>query len=197
MLAPLLAVALVLNVSPDAAALPPSDAPTLPPTALAQLPAAPPAPTDRAVRIAIEVLVAGAAGVGAGALGGYVGCLATPSNNGQSCSTGAIAAVGLTTYGLTLAAVVPLTGNALGGDGLLWASWVGEAAGLGVGLALAQGNPKSAMFISAPLMLVGAIAGYELTSGWGGPQRASTSVVKAVAVQPVQEGAMLAVSGRF
>jgi len=148
------------------------------------------------VRIAVELLVAGAAGVGVGAIGGYVGCLASPTDNGQSCSTSTIAAVGLTGYGLTIAAVVPLTGNALGGDGLTWVSWAGEAVGLGAGLLLAQGNAKNAMLFSAPLMLVGAITGYELTSGWGTPSR-STGVVQAVAVQPVNEGAVLAVSGRF
>jgi hypothetical protein len=196
MLSSFFAAALVLTVSPDAPAALPGDAPTLPPTAVAQLPPARPAPSDRAERIAIELLVAGAAGVGAGAVGGYFGCLASQSPNGQTCSTGTIAAVGLTTYGLTVAAVVPLAGNALGGDGLLWASWLGEAVGLGAGLGLAQGNAKNAMFFSAPLMLVGAITGYELSAGRG-PPRTSTGVVQALAVQPVHEGAILAVGGRF
>jgi hypothetical protein len=197
MLSSFFAAALVLTVSPDVPATPPADAPTLPPTAVAQVPPARPAPTDRAARIAIELLVAGAAGVGAGAVGGYFGCLASQSPNGQTCSTATIAAVGLTTYGLTIAAVVPLAGNALGGDGLLWTSWLGEAAGLGAGLALAQGNPRNAMLLSAPLMLVGAIVGYELSAGWGKPEHGSTGVVQALAVQPVHEGAVLAVGGRF
>jgi hypothetical protein len=198
MLLPLLTAALVLSISPDAPVALRPDAPVLsPPTAMAQLPGMRPAPTDRAERIAIELLVAGATGVGVGALGGYFGCLATPSSNGQTCSTGAIAAAGLSSYGLTIAAVVPLAGNALGGDGLVWASWLGEAAGLGAGLALAQGNPKSALFLAAPLMLVGAITGYELSAGWGGPVRSNTSVLQAVAVQPVQAGGVLAVAGRF
>jgi hypothetical protein len=195
MLPSLFSVALVLTASPDVQALPPSDAPTLPPTAVAQLPPAP-LPTARAERVAIELLVAGAAGVGAGAMGGYFGCLASQSPNGQTCSTSAVAAVGLTSFGVTIAAVVPLAGNALGGEGLFWASWLGEAVGLGAGLGLAQGNPRNAMLFSAPLMLVGAITGYEL-SATGGPPRTSTQVVQALAVQPVREGAVLAVGGHF
>jgi hypothetical protein len=197
MLAPLLAAALLLSVSQDVPPAPPPDAPVLPPTAVAQLPSARPPPTGRAERIAIELLVAGGTGVGVGALGGYFGCLATPASNGQTCSISTIAAVGLTSYGLTVAALVPLAGQALGGDGLLWVSWLGEAAGLGAGLGLAQGNAKNAMFFAAPLMLVGAIVGYELTAGWGGPQRASTSVLQAVALQPAKDGVVLAVGGRF
>jgi hypothetical protein len=197
MLSPLLAVLLVLTVSLDTPGVLPADAPTLPPTAVAQLPAARPAPTDRAGRIAIELLVSAAAGAGAGAVGGYFGCLASQSPNGQTCATATIAAVGLTTYGLTIAAVVPLAGNALGGDGLLWTAWLGEAVGLGAGLALAQGNPKNAMFLCAPLMLVGAITGYELSTSSGRAPSASTAVVQAVAVQPVTAGAVLAVGGRF
>jgi hypothetical protein len=196
MLAPLLSILLVLNASPDAPGQTPSDAPRLPPASLTEVPAARPVPVDRAARITVELLVAGAAGVGVGALGGYVGCLASPTNNGQSCSTSTIAAVGLSAYGLTIAAVVPLSGNAMGGDGLAWVSWLGEAAGLGGGLLIAQGNPKNAMFFCAPLMLVGAITGYELTAGWGPPAH-TTSVVQAVAVQPVNAGATVAVSGRF
>ncbi len=194
MFAPLLATALVLTASSDGPTT--SDVPALPPTAVTQLPPAAPAVSPRAVRISVELLVAGAAGVGLGALGGYFGCLASQSPNGQNCSTSTIAAVGLTSYGLTIAAVVPLAGNALGGDGALWACWLGEAAGLGAGLGLAQGNAKNAIFIAAPLMLVGAITGYELTAGWGAPVH-STSGVQAVALAPVQAGAVLAVGGRF
>ncbi len=197
MLLPLLALALVLNVSSDAPVAPPTERAALPPTAVAQLPGVPPAPAGHAERIAIELLVAGGSGLGVGALGGYFGCLATPNSNGQTCSLATIAAVGLTGYGLTIAALVPLAGNALGGDGLLWVSWLGEAAGLGAGLGLAQGNPKNAMFFAAPLMLVGAILGYELTAGWGGPPRANLGVVQAIALQPAKDGAILAVAGRF
>ncbi len=193
MLSSLFTTTLVLTVSQT---LPPADAPTLPPTAVAQLPPPSQMPTARAERVAIELLVAGAAGVGVGAVGGYFGCLASQSPNGQTCSTATIAAVGLTTYGLTIAAVVPLAGNALGGEGLLWASWLGEAVGLGAGLGLAQGNPRNAMLFSAPLMLVGAITGYELSAS-GGPPRTTTQVVQAVALQPVREGAVLAVAGHF
>jgi len=194
MLAPLLALALVLSVSPDAPVASPAE---VPPTAVTQLPSVRPAPAGHAERIAIELLVAGGAGVGVGALGGYFGCLATPNSNGQTCSLSTIAAVGLTGYGLTIAALVPLAGNALGGDGVVWVSWLGEAAGLGAGLGLAQGNPKNAMFFAAPLMLVGAILGYELTAGWGGPPRNSAGVVQAIALQPAKDGAILAVAGRF
>jgi hypothetical protein len=194
---PLVSILLVLTASPDTPAVAPADAPTLPPMSVSQLPAARPAATDRAGRIAIELLVSAAAGVGAGALGGYFGCLATPSNNGQSCSTATVAAVGLTSYGLTIAAVVPLAGNGLGGDGLVWTAWLGEAVGLGAGLGLAQGNPKNAIYFCAPLMLVGAITGYELSASSGKAPSASTAVVQAVAVQPVNAGAVLAVAGRF
>jgi len=197
MLSPLFSALLVLTAAPDAPAVPPADAPTAPEMAVAQLPATRPAPTDRAGRITIDLLVSAAVGVGAGAVGGYFGCLASPSPNGQTCSTATVAAVGLTTYGLTIAAVVPLAGNALGGDGLLWTAWLGEAVGLGAGLGLAQGNPKNAMFFCAPLMLVGAITGYELSASSGHAPSASTAVVQAVAVQPVNAGAVLAVGGRF
>jgi hypothetical protein len=194
--APLLAALLVLGVSSDAPVNPPPPVEAPPQAAVAQLPAAQPAPTGRAERIAMEVLVAGAASVGVGAVGGYIGCLASQSPDGQSCSTGTIAAVGLTGYGLTLAALVPLVGNALGGNGLLWVTWLGEAAGLGGGLALAQGDAKNAMLIAAPLMLVGAITGYELTAGLGPAQKSPTGV-QAVSVQPIPSGLTLAVAGRF
>jgi hypothetical protein len=146
--------------------------------------------------VAMEVLVAGAASVGVGAVGGYIGCLASQTPDEQSCSTATIAAVGLTGYGLTLAALVPLVGNALGGNGVLWATWLGEAVGLGGGLALAQGNPKNAMFIAAPLMLVGAITGYELSVGHGPAERTPTGV-QTVVVVPLPAGFSLAVGGRF
>ncbi|MGO9829850.1 MAG: hypothetical protein ACLPJH_06890 [Myxococcaceae bacterium] len=194
MVSPLFATALLLTASADAPTS--SDVPALPPTAVSQLPPSAPVASPRAVRISVELLVAGAAGVGLGAVGGYFGCLASQSPNGQTCSTSTVAAVGLTSYGLTIAAVVPFAGNSLGGDGALWACWLGEAAGLGAGLGLAQGNPKNAMVIAAPLMLVGAITGYELTAGWGAPAHATTGV-QAVAVAPVQAGAVLAVGGRF
>ncbi len=193
MVAPLLSVALLLTVSPNVG--PAADAPVVPPTAVAPLPPASPPATPRAVRVAVEVLVAGAAGVGIGAVGGYFGCLASQSPNGQ-CSASTVAAAGLATYGLTIAAVVPLAGRALGGDGLLWVSWLGEAAGLGAGLGLAQGNATNAMYIAAPLMLVGAVVGYELTAGWGPPAPSPTGV-QAVALAPVPGGATLCVGGRF
>jgi hypothetical protein len=197
MLAPLLLTAYFLGVSPDAPLAAPREAPELPLSALTQLPAPVPPPRDRAQRIAIELLVAGSTGAGVGVLGGYFGCLGSASASGQTCSTSTIAAAGLTSFGLTVAAVVPLAGNAVGGDGLLYAAWIGEAAGLGAGLALAQGNPRNAMYFAAPLMLVGAVAGYELTAGWGGTRPPLTTGVQAVAVQPANSGAVLAVAGRF
>jgi hypothetical protein len=192
---PLFAAALLLTAAPDAPQAPPSDAPRAAPTAVAPLPPDKSAPLPRATRITIELLVSAAVGVGAGAIGGYAGCLATPSNNGQTCNTATVAAVGLTTFGLSVAAVVPLAGDAMGGNGSFWVSWLGEAAGLGGGLALAQGNPKNALYFCPPFMLVGAIVGYELTSGWGQPD--ATGVVKAVAISPVHDGGVLSVAGRF
>jgi len=191
-----LTAVLVLGFQSDAPVAPPQAPAPAPPAALSATAEAPPQPVGQAQRIAIELLVGGAAGAGFGTLGGYLGCLASPSPNGQSCSTSTVAAVGLTTFGLTVAVTVPLVGNTLGGDGLLWVSWLTEAAGLAAGLGLAQGDPTNAMYLAAPLMLVGAIAGYELTTGRGPPQRGST-VVEAVAVEPLPSGAMLAVAGRF
>ena len=52
------------------------------------------------------------------------------------------------------------------------------------------------MFIAAPLMLVGAITGYELTAGWGPPKQSPTGV-QAVALSPVPAGAVLQLGGRF
>jgi hypothetical protein len=193
---PLFAALLALGFASDAPLAARPEAVAAPTAAVTEVAPAPRPTTGRAERISIELLVAGAAGVGVGALGGYVGCLATPSANGQTCNTGTVAAVGLSGFGLTVAALVPMVGDALGGDGLLWVSWLGEAAGLGGGLALAQGNPKDAMFFSAPLMLVGAIIGYELTSNWR-PAPRSTGVVQAVSLQPTSDGARLAVLGRF
>jgi hypothetical protein len=192
----LLAALLLLGSTSDAPLAPRPEAAGAPPAAVTDVAPAPRPTTGRAERISIELLVAGAAGVGVGALAGYVGCVATPSSNGQNCNTNTVAAAGLTGYGLTVAALVPMVGNALGGDGQLWVSWLGEAAGLGGGLALAQGNPKSAMFLCAPLMLVGAIVGYELTSGWNPPPR-STVGVQAVSLQPNAGGARLGVLGHF
>lgn len=75
-------------------------------------------------------------------------------------------------------------------------SWLGEAAGLGVGLGLAQGNATNAMYIAAPLMLVGAVAAYELTASPSAPPPSPTGV-QAVALAPLPGGATLCVGGRF
>jgi len=58
---------------------------------------------SRTVRVVSEVLVAGAAGTLAGALGGYLGCVGSLSVH-DTCSEGTVAAGLLSGFGLAVAA---------------------------------------------------------------------------------------------
>jgi hypothetical protein len=155
--------------------------------------------TSRTVRVVSEVLVAGAAGTLTGALGGYIGCIGSLSVH-DSCSEGPVAAGLLSGFGLAVAAMVPLTGSYFDARGSPWVSWFGEALGVGAALAIGQGSATRLMWVGPPLMLAGAVLGYELsTSPAPSPAPRATSVER-VSVVPSfgPDGhAGLVVAGRF
>ena len=118
---------------------------------------------SRTVRILSEVLVAGAAGTLTGAVGGYLGCIGSLSSE-SSCSEGTVAAGLMTGFGLAVAVMVPLTGSYFDAHGSPWVSWFGEALGAGTALAIGQGSSSRVMWLGPPLMLAGAVLGYELSA---------------------------------
>ncbi|HVP61797.1 MAG TPA: hypothetical protein VMT11_14635 [Myxococcaceae bacterium] len=154
---------------------------------------------SRTVRVVSEVLVAGAAGTLTGALGGYLGCIGSLSVH-DSCSEGTVAAGLLTGFGLSVAAIVPLTGSYFDARGSPWVSWFGEALGAGAALGIGQGSASRLMWVGPPLMLAGAVLGYELsTTPAPSPAPRATSVER-VSVVPSfgPDGrAGLVVAGRF
>ena len=160
--------------------------------------AEPPRPqTSRTVRVVSEVLVAGAAGTLTGALGGYVGCIGSLSAQ-NSCSEGTVAAGGLTGFGVAVAAMVPLTGSYFDAGGSMWVSWFGQALGAGAGLAIGHGSTSRLMWVTPPLMLAGAVLGYELSASPSPAPRRSASVgTLSVAPAISPEHAGLVVAGRF
>jgi hypothetical protein len=161
--------------------------------------AEPPRPQpSRTVRVVSEVLVAGAAGTLTGALGGYVGCIGSLSAQ-NSCSEGTVAAGGLTGFGVAVAAMVPLTGSYFDAGGSPWVSWFGEALGAGAGLAIGHGSASRLMWVAPPLMLAGAVLGYELSiPSTPASARRSTSVGTLSVVPAISpEHAGLVVAGRF
>jgi len=161
--------------------------------------AEPPRPQpSRTVRVVSEVLVAGAAGTLTGALGGYLGCIGSLSAQ-NSCSEGTVAAGGLTGFGVAVAAMVPLTGSYFDANGSMWVSWFGQALGAGAALAIGQGSASRLMWVGPPLMLAGAVLGYELsTSPAPASARRSTSVGTLSVVPAIgPEHAGLVVAGRF
>lgn len=121
------------------------------------------APTARTVRVISEVLVAGAAGTLTGALGGYLGCIGSLSAQ-NNCSEGTVAAGLLTGFGLGVATMVPLTGKYFDAGGSPWVAWFGQALGAGAGFAIGQGSTSRLMWVAPPLMLAGAVVGWELSS---------------------------------
>ena len=153
---------------------------------------------SRTVRVVSEVLVAGAAGTLTGALGGYVGCIGSLSSQ-NSCSEGTVAAGLLTGFGLAVAAMVPLTGSYFDARGSPWVSWFGQALGAGAAFAIGSGSTSRLMWFGPPLMLAGAVLGYELSASPGPAAPRSTSVER-VSVIPSfgPDGrAGLVVAGRF
>jgi hypothetical protein len=161
-------------------------------------PAAPQA--SRTVRVISEVLVAGAAGTLTGALGGYLGCIGSLSSE-SNCSEGTVAAGLVTGFGLAVAVMVPLTGSYFDAHGSPWVSWVGEALGAGTALALAQGNAGTLMWAGPPLMLAGAVLGYELTArpvpSPAPPRATSVEKVSVIPTFGPDGRAGLVVAGRF
>jgi hypothetical protein len=157
-------------------------------------------PAPRTVRVVSEVLVAGAAGTLTGALGGYLGCIGSLSKN-DSCSEGTVAAGLLSGFGLAVAAMVPLTGSYFDANGSPWVSWFGEALGAGAAFGIGQGSTSRLMWVAPPLMLAGAVLGYELSARPGAtpsPPRATS--VERISVVPsfgADGRTGLVVAGRF
>jgi hypothetical protein len=158
-----------------------------------------PGPTPRTVRVVSEVLVAGAAGTLTGALGGYLGCIGSLSSK-DSCSEGTVAAGLLSGFGLAVAVAVPLTGSYFDAGGSPWVSWFGEALGAGAAIGIGQGSTSRMMWVGPPLMLAGAVLGYELSAKPSpAPQLRHTSVER-ISVVPSfgPDGRTgLVVAGRF
>lgn len=157
-----------------------------------------PAQPSRTVRVISEVLVAGAAGTLTGALGGYLGCVGSLSGH-DSCSEGTVAAGLLSGFGLAVAAGVPLTGSYFDARGSPWVSWFGEALGAGAALAIGQGSASRLMWVGPPLMLAGAVLGYELSTSPAppAPRPASVRTVSVVPTFGPDGRAGLVVAGRF
>ncbi|HTS80954.1 MAG TPA: hypothetical protein VMH40_10185 [Myxococcaceae bacterium] len=152
---------------------------------------------SRTVRVVSEVLVAAAGGTLTGALGGYLGCLGSLSSVG-SCSEGTVAAGGLTGFGIAVAALVPLTGAYFDARGSPWVSWFGEALGAGAALAIGQGSAGRLMWVGPPLMLAGAVLGYELSTSSAPAPRATSVGALSFAPSFGPDGRTgLVVAGRF
>jgi len=155
--------------------------------------------SSRTVRVVSEVLVAGAAGTLTGALGGYLGCIGSLSVH-DSCSEGTVAAGLLSGFGLAVAAMVPLTGSYFDAHGSPWVSWFGEALGAGAALAIGQGSASRLMWVGPPLMLAGAVLGYELSTRPAPPATPRATSVERISVVPSfgPDGRTgLVVAGRF
>ena len=120
-------------------------------------------PPSRTVRVVSEVLVAGAAGTLTGALGGYLGCIGSLSSQ-NNCSEGTVAAGLLSGFGVAVATMVPLTGAYFDAGGSPWVSWFGQALGAGAAFGIGQGSTSRLMWVAPPLMLAGAVLGYELSA---------------------------------
>ena len=156
-------------------------------------------PTPRTVRVVSEVLVAGAAGTLTGALGGYLGCIGSLSKN-DSCSEGTVAAGLLSGFGLAVAAMVPLTGSYFDANGSPWVSWFGEALGAGAAFGIGQGSTSRLMWVGPPLMLAGAVIGYELSAKPGATPPPRAKSVERLSVVPsfgADGRTGLVVAGRF
>jgi hypothetical protein len=155
-------------------------------------------PTSRTVRVISEVLVAGAAGTLTGALGGYLGCLGSLSAR-NTCSDGTVAAGALSGFGLAVAAMVPLTGSYFEAHGSPWVAWFGEALGAGTALAIGQGSSGRLLWVAPPLMLAGAVLGYELSSSAAAatPRRGSVGLVSIAPTLGPDGRTGLVVAGRF
>jgi len=158
-----------------------------------------PGPTPRTVRVVSEVLVAGAAGTLTGALGGYLGCIGSLSTH-DSCSEGTVAAGLLTGFGLAVAVMVPLTGSYFDAGGSPWVSWFGQALGAGAAIGIGQGSTSRMMWVGPPLMLAGAVLGYELSakpSPGPRPKAASAERISIVPSFGPDGRTALVVAGRF
>lgn len=158
-----------------------------------------PGPTPRTVRVVSEVLVAGAAGTLTGALGGYLGCIGSLSAK-DSCSEGTVAAGLLSGFGLAVAVAVPLTGSYFDAGGSAWVSWFGEALGAGAAIGIGQGSTSRMMWVGPPLMLAGAVLGYELSAKPSPGPRTRPSGAERISVVPSfgPDGRTgLVVAGRF
>jgi hypothetical protein len=158
----------------------------------------PPPRTSRTVRVVSEVLVAGAAGTLTGALSGYLGCIPSLSSK-DSCADGTLAAGGLTGFGVAVAAMVPLTGGYFDGGGSVWVTWFGEALGAGAAFAIGQGSSSRLLWVAPPLMLAGAVLGYELSAkpAAAAPRKSTVGVVSVAPVIGPDGKTGLVVAGRW
>jgi len=158
----------------------------------------PPPRASRTIRVVSEVLVAGAAGTLTGALSGYLGCIPSLSSK-DSCADGTLAAGGLTGFGVAVAAMVPLTGGYFDGGGSLWVTWFGEALGAGAAFAIGQGSSSRLLWVAPPLMLAGAVLGYELSArpAAAAPRKSTVGVVSVAPVLGPDGRTGLVVAGRW
>ncbi len=95
--------------------------------------------------------------------------------------------------------MVPLTGGYFDAQGSPWVSWFGQALGAGAGLAIARSNSSLLMWVAPPLMLAGAVLGYELSAHGPAPRTSSTAAGRVTVVPTFgPDGqAGLVVAGRF
>jgi hypothetical protein len=111
-----------------------------------------------------------------------------------------VAAGLLSGFGLAVAAVVPLTGSYFDANGSPWVSWFGEALGAGAALGIGQGSSSRLMWVGPPLMLAGAVLGYELSTKPGSAPHPKPSTGERISVVPsfgADGRTGLVVAGRF
>ncbi|MHB8878655.1 MAG: hypothetical protein ACYC8T_33565, partial [Myxococcaceae bacterium] len=123
-------------------------------------------PPSRGSRIGVEIGLGYAAGAALGLTGLAVGCAALSSSGSWGCVFGALGGV-VIGAGAGLSLGVYLGGRLRGGDGWYIATLGGELIGLIAVVGLMQVDPNSSLGAIAllTLPLLGAIGGYELTSG--------------------------------
>ncbi|MBM7116437.1 hypothetical protein [Archangium primigenium] len=153
-------------------------------------------PVNRGARILAEAGVGGLAavsgalvlGLGSAGLcevsgwGGEWDCLGVGLLGGGA---GLLAGYGLGVWG---------TGEALGGDGRLWATLLGMGLGVGLGVPLVQDTHGASPFV---LGAVGGLLGYELSQSEAPEAVALTRPRLVPVVSFSKQGGLLGLSGRF
>ncbi len=151
-----------------------------------------PRPWMRVARIAVELVLGTGVSLGGELLGAYAG-LNVDLLSGREAGLGASlgAAVGAI---LTAAPAVWLGGRAMGGDGSFGWTMLGGAAGTAVSVVIiAIKNTTAAWGIAAAMPVLGAVAGYELSSH----RHRSEAPQPAVSVTPVLGPTSVGVAGVF